>query len=67
MGLALALGGRRFMIQHRNQPNSWLSDRGDARVEARGGGGERHPIVWTTIKLIDNKIPKKCMLALDGC
>jgi hypothetical protein len=60
MGVALALGGGGFMIQHHNQPNSWWSGRGDARVEARGGGehlrGHR-PIVWT-IKLIDNKIQK---------
>jgi hypothetical protein len=62
MDVALTLGGCRFMIQHHNQPNSWCSGRGDARVEARGGGGERvggpRPIVWT-IKLINNKMPKK--------
>ncbi len=38
IGVALALGGRRFIIQHHNQPDSWWSGRGDARVEARGGG-----------------------------
>jgi hypothetical protein len=38
MGVALALGGHRF-IQHQNQPKSWQSGRGDARVEAKGGGG----------------------------
>jgi hypothetical protein len=47
MGMALALGGCRFMIQHHNQPDSWQSGRGDARLEARGGGckGGHCPIV----------------------
>ncbi len=60
MGVALFLGGCRFMIQHHNQPNSWRSGRGDARVEARGGGervGGRCPIVWT-VKSIDKKYQK---------
>jgi hypothetical protein len=38
MAVALALGGCHFMIQHHNQPESWRTGRGDARVEARGGG-----------------------------
>jgi hypothetical protein len=38
MVVALALSGCRFMIQHHNQPNSWRSGKGDARVEARGVG-----------------------------
>ncbi len=38
MGMALPLGGHHFTIQHHNQPDSGQSDRGDARVEARGGG-----------------------------
>jgi hypothetical protein len=66
MGVAMALGGHRFLIQHHNQPDSWWNGRGDARVEARGRGervGGRRPIVWT-IKLIDNKIPKKMHVGL---
>ena len=39
MDVALTLGGRRFMIRHNNQPDSWLSARGGARVDVRGGGG----------------------------
>ncbi len=37
MGVALALGGHRFMIKYQNQTDSWQSGKGDARVEARGG------------------------------
>ncbi len=64
--MVLALGGRCFMIKHHDQPNSWQSFRGGARVKARGGGehvGGCCPIVWT-IKLINNKIFKKMHVGL---
>jgi len=38
IGMALVLGGHRFMIRHHNQPDSWQSARGGARGEMYGGG-----------------------------
>ncbi len=70
MGMALALGGCHFMIQHHNQPNSWRSGKRDARVEARGVGsalGDAIPSFGQSNQSTEKKPKVIYTLALDGC
>ena len=60
----MALGGRRFVNRHNNQPKIGGSVRGDDRGEA-GGGGERGGYAVQSFGAV-NRTMKKNIVAFGG-